>query len=184
MEETEAKWETLVDHEDYEIWTDFPFQIRKKKNQRIIKECLNKTSGYVLCHLNRKTFKKHRLIAIQFIPNPNQLPQIDHKNGIRNDNRIENLRFVSRSDNMLNVKSNRGIQFEYFNDLPVPCQSFDFYNGHEFEGFSIDEEKNIFFHNGLMFRKLQVLLMKNRYPYYKMTDIEGKQVCVYLNKID
>jgi hypothetical protein len=65
-----------------------------------------------------------------------------------------------------------------------PVNPLFLYNGHDFEGFSIDEEMNIYFHNGLMFRKLRRLLMNERYPYYWLTDIEGKRVCVYLSKID
>lgn len=44
----------------------------------------------------------HRLIAKAFIPNPNNLPEIDHINGNRKDNRIENLRWTTRKGNMNN----------------------------------------------------------------------------------
>src|ERR1700750_2229073 len=38
-----------------------------------------------------KLYFVHRLIAINFIPNPENKPHINHKNSKRNDNRIENL---------------------------------------------------------------------------------------------
>lgn len=44
----------------------------------------------------------HRALANAFIPNPNNLPQVDHINAVRDDNRLENLRWVSVSDNHLN----------------------------------------------------------------------------------
>lgn len=47
----------------------------------------------------------HRLIAEAFIPNPENKPYIDHINTIRSDNRIENLRWVTRKENMNNPLS-------------------------------------------------------------------------------
>jgi hypothetical protein len=147
-------------------------------------EYIEKNCGYLRCNLNQKKYYKHRLVATQFLTNPDNLPEVDHINHNRTDNRIDNLRWCSHSDNMFNLQSHGIFQYEYFDDLPVPCQPFVFYNGHDFEGYMIDNDKNIYFHNSLMFRKLQLLIMKNRYPFYCMTDIEGKQVCVFLNKLD
>ena len=74
--------------------------IRNDKTGRILK--LHKgTSGYYQVMLGRKTspLYVHRLVAKAFIENPNNLPQVDHINGNKLDNRVENLRWLSVSDN-------------------------------------------------------------------------------------
>ena len=58
---------------------------------------------YVLCvNKNRKTVKAHRLVAKSFIPNPECKPSVDHINGIKQDNRVCNLRWVTNKENTNN----------------------------------------------------------------------------------
>lgn len=74
----------------------------KKFEERILK--LNKTTdGYhrvTLCkNKEREYCRVHRLVAEAFIDNPENKPFIDHINTIRTDNRVENLRWVTRREN-------------------------------------------------------------------------------------
>lgn len=58
---------------------------------------------YVLCVLGeRHTIKAHKLVAMAFIPNPENKPALDHINGIRTDNRVSNLRWVTNKENSNN----------------------------------------------------------------------------------
>ena len=97
----------LLDHPDYEILTVFPFTIRRKSNHYEVIEGFDK-DGYLRLNLNDsfgiKTYKKHILIAKQFIPNddPEHKNQVDHRNRIRDDNHLENLRCTS-SENCFNT---------------------------------------------------------------------------------
>ena len=134
-EEDVEEWQELKEHPDYEICINYPYQIRKKSNGRIVKEhTLN--DEYVQVALNRKQYLKHRLIAFQFIPNPNNLPYVDHINHIRNDNRIENLRWVSHLQNMNNISKtwiNREIDF--VQELPDEVIVVNQYHQYHFEGY-------------------------------------------------
>ena len=62
----------------------------------------------------RKTERIHRLVALAFIPNPEGKTEVNHINCIRGDNRVENLEWVSRKENIAYIskcghKSNKKI---------------------------------------------------------------------------
>ena len=50
----------------------------------------------------RKTVKAHRLVALAFIPNPENKPSIDHIDGDRKNNSVKNLRWVTNKENTNN----------------------------------------------------------------------------------
>ena len=56
--------------------------------------------GYLITSIDNKAQKVHRLIAMAFLTNPENLPVVNHKNGNKKDNRVENLEWVSVKDNV------------------------------------------------------------------------------------
>ena len=54
--------------------------------------------------INKKNYRLYRLLALDFIPNPHNLSIVNHINGNKFDNRIENLECVTYSDNALKNK--------------------------------------------------------------------------------
>ena len=97
------KWEPLTDFEDdYEIEIEPPHMIRRRSNGWIVTTTLNNLSGYYQVRLNGKTYHYHRILAKHFIPNPNGLPEVDHKNRDKANNSLDNLRWVTRSQNNIN----------------------------------------------------------------------------------
>lgn len=101
-----------------EIWRDIPnyeglYQVSNLgriksfhfKSEKILRLCKDK-DGYIYVGLSKggivKLLKVHRLVASAFILNPNNLPQIDHINAVKTDNRVENLRWTTAKENIRN----------------------------------------------------------------------------------
>lgn len=82
------------------------WSIRKGKPAKLS----NHNLGYLQMGYNEglktKVFKVHRLIAQTFIPNPDNLPDVNHKDLDKKNNRVENLEWMSRKDNMRHARTN------------------------------------------------------------------------------
>ena len=89
----------------YAVTTDG--QVYSYRRKKYLKQSWSHSSndGYLQVTLCKDGFKKimkvHRLVAEAYIPNPNNYDTIDHINGIKEDNRVENLQWMSRRDNIM-----------------------------------------------------------------------------------
>lgn len=89
------------------IWSYSRIIIRKNKlgNFRIqgrwLKPMTSKNKiWYHSVTLGNRGFKVHRLVSQTYIPNPLNLLEVNHKNGKKNDNRVENLEWCTRKQNL------------------------------------------------------------------------------------
>ena len=118
-----SEYRNVVGYEDSYIVTDtgnvysLPRKIYNGKGYyeykgKKMKQVLNH-KGYPCVYLSKngkdKYMSVHRLVAMAFIPNPNNLPQVNHKNGNKIDNRVGNLEWCTNSENQLHAW-NLGLQ--------------------------------------------------------------------------
>ena len=180
MSETGEWLECCVDS-DYEIFSEYPYPIRRKGSDKIIKESIHRATGYFVCYLNKIRYLKHRIIGLQFIDNddPEQKTVIDHRDHNRANNHIENIRWVSQAENLKNKSSSLNRQYTFYDELPETAEPLDSYNGHDLDGVYVDyEEKRLYLFNGIKYREL-VPCRSHGSIIYTAHDIENKWFHLY-----
>jgi hypothetical protein len=108
--ETNENWKPIAEcNGEYLVSDHGRVKSLKWGKERILKQGLD-GGGYplvVIClHGKLKTSKVHRLVAETFIPNTGNKSQVNHKNAIKIDNHIDNLEWVSRSENIKHAWDN------------------------------------------------------------------------------
>ena len=97
----EEIWKPIVGYE--EIYAVSSLGRVKNLTRGKIRKLGDNTKGYLRVSLSKdgqsKFFSVHRLVATAFVSNPGDLPQVNHKNGVKTDNRAENIEWIGISEN-------------------------------------------------------------------------------------
>ena len=106
-------WKPIPFNSDYEVSSHGNFRNSKTKKQKTFNiEALKSTQTRIRVDVKNDLkkgsgFYLHRVIAITFIPNPNNLEEVNHIDGNPYNNRVENLEWMTREDNMRHFHENR-----------------------------------------------------------------------------
>lgn len=94
------QWKAITRYGTYEVSSSG--LVRNIKTGRILRYYQMK-NGYMTVMLcsgdGKKRFLVHRLVATSFIPNPSCLPQVNHKDGVKTNNSVDNLEWCTGSEN-------------------------------------------------------------------------------------
>lgn len=106
---------------------------------------------------NMKTMMVHRIIALTFVPNPMNLPVVNHKDGNKLNNNAENFEWVTLSGNTIHARDELGVEFGKTSRKPI--QGFDKKTGElVYEFNSLSEAAHCFVKPNKNFRHVQTTI--------------------------
>ena len=158
-----ADMKPIPGFEDYLISKDG--QVYSTKTNKFFNPSKTK-DGYlkVALRANNKAyyFRVHKLVAMTYLENPNNLPEVNHKDFDRTNNSLDNLEWISHEDNMLHSKINN----RFKSDKPLR-KAYIFTNVFNGESFTIIGLKNVMKHFGckrVQISSIQKYANTGKYP--------------------
>jgi hypothetical protein len=133
-------WEDIIGYFGYQVSNLGRVKSYKRGKEKILKLTYHK--DYLVVSLRNESKKDYkvvsRLVAIHFLDNPLNLPLVDHKNGDRFNNSVDNLRWASYSENSSNINTKRVIERPIFEETELKSEKweiipFDFFNRNDLE---------------------------------------------------
>jgi hypothetical protein len=120
--------------------------VRNIKTNRLIKSKINPKHKRINIDLrlgvgNKKTFIVSRLVALTYLPNPDNLPVVDHIDRNIHNNHISNLRWVDSKVNMQNKLINKNCM--YYDEL---CKKFIIQSNTDIRTFTYDNLDDALIH--------------------------------------
>jgi hypothetical protein len=110
------EWKLIEGYENYEVSSHG--RVRNNKTGLILKPAYN-NCGYIhvsIINTNKTTRMVHRLVALAFIPNPENKIQIDHIDNDKTNNNISNLRWVTPHENTVRRQCNINAKHIYWRE--------------------------------------------------------------------
>jgi len=144
--------------------------------------------GYICITLHNNgvqtTRRAHDLVMEYFGPQkPEGKYQIDHSNHEKDNNGVQNLRWVTSSQNNKNKTAYNGYAAVYVDEINEDSIVVDKYGNHEFEDYLYDSSVDKFYYyTGVNFRELKINYTKTGSAFICVKDTENKSTKIYYNK--
>ena len=125
-------WKDILEYPDYQISNMGRLRSTRRYNyllkryvyrNKILSPSTN-NAGYSQYAIKRKLCLIHRLVANAFIPNPDNLPEVDHIDNCKKNNRADNLQWITHHDNMIKMGKQTRLQRKEKNELTEKKRKF------------------------------------------------------------